>query len=155
MSENETKWSCEYCTYENYPSSIKCTMCRGSKPFISEDIYTLHGDESTASGPCEKIENTDTLDDCNYMNITNNIDDNSLAAAKTLHEHIQSLRVSQYSDLAQSLSQSRNNSPTASLTNIENARRTSQTKWICTVSFERPINKLPNNKFLICLDVYL
>lgn len=133
MSENGSKWSCEYCTYENFQSSVKCTMCRGSKPFISEDIYRLHGDESAASGPCEYQTNSDALDDCNYLNKPNNIEENSLASAKNLHEHLQSLRVSQYSDLAQSLSQSRNNSPPASLTNIENARRTFHSKWICSV----------------------
>ena len=25
------KWSCDYCTYENYPSSLKCVMCRAPK----------------------------------------------------------------------------------------------------------------------------
>lgn len=52
-------------------------------------------------------------------------------SANTLHEHIQPLRISQNSDLAQSLS--RNNSPPASLTNLENSRRTSQAKWMCQV----------------------
>lgn len=57
----EPKWACEYCTYENFPSSLKCTMCRGPKPFVSEDIYRLHGDNTvniddsfeTATGPIE------------------------------------------------------------------------------------------------------
>lgn len=31
MSEVK-KWVCEYCTYENWPSAIKCTLCRGMKP---------------------------------------------------------------------------------------------------------------------------
>lgn len=43
MSEPGTKWTCEYCTYENYPSSTKCTMCRGARPYVSEDIYQLRG----------------------------------------------------------------------------------------------------------------
>lgn len=57
----EPKWACEYCTYENYPSSLKCTMCRGPKPFVSEDIYRLCEDNTvniddsieTATGPIE------------------------------------------------------------------------------------------------------
>lgn len=62
MSNNkEPKWACEYCTYENYPSSLKCTMCRGPKPFVSEDIYRLNGENTinnddsfeTATGPLE------------------------------------------------------------------------------------------------------
>lgn len=32
MSELGAKWACEYCTYENWPSAIKCTMCRAQKP---------------------------------------------------------------------------------------------------------------------------
>lgn len=56
-----------------------------------------------------------------------------LVTPNTLHEHIQPLRISQQnSDLAQSLS--RNNSPPASLTNLENSRRTSQAKWLCQVN---------------------
>ncbi len=33
------KWKCEYCTYENYPATKKCTLCRAPKPpqFINED----------------------------------------------------------------------------------------------------------------------
>jgi len=38
------KWICEYCTYENFPSAQKCTMCRGAKPLITEDIYKLRKD---------------------------------------------------------------------------------------------------------------
>ncbi|XP_044003616.1 ubiquitin thioesterase trabid isoform X2 [Aphidius gifuensis] len=51
----KSKWNCEYCTYENWPSSLKCTMCRGAKPLFSEDIYKLRNSSpqrsSVASGP--------------------------------------------------------------------------------------------------------
>lgn len=47
MSE-DAKWVCEYCTYENFPSALKCTMCRGSKPLLNEDIFRLR-DESPNS----------------------------------------------------------------------------------------------------------
>ncbi|XP_059062964.1 ubiquitin thioesterase trabid-like [Achroia grisella] len=40
VAEN-TKWICEVCTYENYPLSRKCTMCRSSKPLLGEDIFKL------------------------------------------------------------------------------------------------------------------
>ncbi|CAH2005090.1 unnamed protein product [Acanthoscelides obtectus] len=136
MSESEKKWVCEYCTYENYPSSIKCTMCRGPKPFVSEDIYSLHGDTqhgdekfSSAVGPIEENKSKcvkctyNTSNECIMCGFPKTVSPN------TLHEHIQPLRISQHSDLAQSLS--RNNSPPASLTNLENTRRTTQSKWIC------------------------
>ncbi|XP_014010193.1 ubiquitin thioesterase Zranb1 [Salmo salar] len=32
MTELGTKWACEYCTFENWPSAIKCTMCRAQRP---------------------------------------------------------------------------------------------------------------------------
>lgn len=39
---------CEYCTYANYPSSLKCTMCQGSKPLLNEDIFRLNRNTTTA-----------------------------------------------------------------------------------------------------------
>lgn len=32
MTELGAKWACEYCTFENWPSAIKCTMCRAQRP---------------------------------------------------------------------------------------------------------------------------
>ncbi|KAK3932268.1 Ubiquitin thioesterase trabid [Frankliniella fusca] len=43
------KWTCEYCTYENWPSTLKCTMCRGAKPLLGEDIYRLQDEEDSLS----------------------------------------------------------------------------------------------------------
>ncbi|KAK2866733.1 hypothetical protein Q7C36_002789 [Tachysurus vachellii] len=31
MTDPHMKWACEYCTYENWPSAIKCTMCRAQR----------------------------------------------------------------------------------------------------------------------------
>lgn len=59
LGEGESKWTCEYCTYENWPSSLKCTMCRGTKPLLAEDIYRLRdpspqrSGSSVASGPVQ------------------------------------------------------------------------------------------------------
>ncbi|XP_072293624.1 ubiquitin thioesterase zranb1-B isoform X1 [Eucyclogobius newberryi] len=38
MSELAAKWACEYCTYENWPSAIKCTMCRAQRPSVGPII---------------------------------------------------------------------------------------------------------------------
>lgn len=46
MSE-ASKWICEYCTYENYPSALKCTMCRGAKPLLGENIFRLREESSS------------------------------------------------------------------------------------------------------------
>ena len=34
------KWSCEYCTYENWPATKRCTLCRASRrpQYITEDV---------------------------------------------------------------------------------------------------------------------
>ncbi|KAF1397138.1 Ubiquitin thioesterase ZRANB1, partial [Spheniscus humboldti] len=42
MTERGIKWACEYCTYENWPSAIKCTMCRAQRPsgtILTEDPF--------------------------------------------------------------------------------------------------------------------
>ncbi|XP_056623313.1 ubiquitin thioesterase zranb1-B isoform X2 [Triplophysa dalaica] len=42
MTDFGVKWSCEYCTYENWASAIKCTMCRAQRhnaPIITEEPF--------------------------------------------------------------------------------------------------------------------
>ncbi|XP_040922758.1 ubiquitin thioesterase ZRANB1 [Toxotes jaculatrix] len=42
MTEQKVKWACDYCTYENWPSAVKCTMCRAQRssgPIITEEPY--------------------------------------------------------------------------------------------------------------------
>ncbi|XP_070847436.1 ubiquitin thioesterase ZRANB1 [Chaetodon trifascialis] len=42
MTEQKIKWVCDYCTYENWPSAVKCTMCRAHRsrgPIITEEPY--------------------------------------------------------------------------------------------------------------------
>ncbi|XP_030631123.1 ubiquitin thioesterase ZRANB1 [Chanos chanos] len=44
MTELGVKWACEYCTYENWPSAIKCTMCRAQRPsgaIITEEPFKI------------------------------------------------------------------------------------------------------------------
>ncbi|XP_066521971.1 ubiquitin thioesterase ZRANB1 isoform X2 [Hoplias malabaricus] len=59
MTELGVKWACEYCTYENWQSAIKCTMCRAQRPsgtIITEEPFvsgsmldTPHGDSGSSS----------------------------------------------------------------------------------------------------------
>jgi ubiquitin thioesterase ZRANB1 len=46
MSDMARKWSCEYCTYENWPASKKCILCRAPKPmqFIDEEAIPAEQD---------------------------------------------------------------------------------------------------------------
>lgn len=42
MTDQRGKWACEYCTYENWPSANKCTMCSAPRmrgPIITEEPY--------------------------------------------------------------------------------------------------------------------
>ena len=32
MTDDHKKWTCEYCTYNNWPSAIKCTLCQARRP---------------------------------------------------------------------------------------------------------------------------
>ncbi|XP_014218263.1 ubiquitin thioesterase trabid isoform X2 [Copidosoma floridanum] len=70
--EPESKWNCEYCTYENWPSSLKCTMCRGAKPLLGEDIYRLRDPSpqrsasNVASGPVPPASDSYNLGSQNY-----------------------------------------------------------------------------------------
>ncbi|XP_038219771.1 ubiquitin thioesterase trabid [Zerene cesonia] len=41
VASDNAKWRCEMCTYENFPLSRKCTMCRAPKPCLGEDIFKL------------------------------------------------------------------------------------------------------------------
>ncbi|GJQ75890.1 putative zinc ion binding protein [Trypoxylus dichotomus] len=146
MSDSaEQKWICEYCTYANFPSSIKCTMCRGPKPYASENIYKLNDEKisntniiGSASGPCEnKVgRNRWACEVCTFINsskesLCTQCGSPAPISVNNIHEHIQPLRISQHSDIAQSLSRSRNSSPPASVTNMENSRRTNLAKWNC------------------------
>ena len=115
-----TKWACEYCTYENWPSSLKCTMCRGSKPLLGEDIYRLRDEsppssliEGSASGTSEH--DTPRLGNdgkwqckaCTYLNWQRathcaecRTPRSSTVTGTNLHEHLQPLRIGQQSDAA-------------------------------------------------------
>ncbi|XP_001602668.2 ubiquitin thioesterase trabid isoform X1 [Nasonia vitripennis] len=72
LGETESKWTCEYCTYENWPSSLKCTMCRGAKPLLGEDIYRLRdpspqrSGSNVASGPVPPASDSYNLSSQNY-----------------------------------------------------------------------------------------
>lgn len=46
-SSGGPKWMCDYCTYENYPSAIKCVMCKGQKPSL--DIFRLNSKNLASS----------------------------------------------------------------------------------------------------------
>lgn len=40
MTTTHQKWSCEHCTYENWPAAKKCTLCRAARrpQYITEDV---------------------------------------------------------------------------------------------------------------------
>lgn len=141
------KWTCDYCTYENFPSAIKCTMCRAPRPFQSEDIFGLYDHHQSAenaspqaelqlgASACQRAASPpSSCKACTYLNRGRDKSCIQCGTANNLHEHIQPLRISpSNADLAASLPRSRNNSPPASLTNLENSRRSKESKWNCIV----------------------
>lgn len=83
------KWSCEYCTYENWPATKKCVLCRAPKPpqYIDEDapveqdIYKMAplvypdaigpcSSHSTSSQPVvsDPVSQKWTCQTCTYLN---------------------------------------------------------------------------------------
>lgn len=87
QQQQPAKWICEYCTYENYPLSLKCTMCKGQKPLLNENIFRLsptqqlsttkRSTSNLASGPSTALPSgeNDTSDKwscaaCTYLNLS-------------------------------------------------------------------------------------
>lgn len=122
------KWSCVYCTYENWPSAVKCTLCRGPKPtqLIAEeasrqeerDIYNLAPLISTSDNGngIQNLINRDTgnpfnkwlCPTCTYMNwpratkcaqcLTQRKRSSPTSITTLSHDHLQPLHVSVNSD---------------------------------------------------------
>lgn len=46
--EDDGKWTCHVCTYSNWSSSVKCTMCLARRS--AEDIYRLQGEVQGEGG---------------------------------------------------------------------------------------------------------
>ncbi|XP_023343890.1 ubiquitin thioesterase ZRANB1 [Eurytemora carolleeae] len=60
FTKRERKWRCDYCTYDNWPTTTKCVMCRGQKPggfSQGQDIYSLDRMERPPSPPGQNIFN--------------------------------------------------------------------------------------------------
>ena len=51
MTESHPKWICEYCTYNNWYSSIKCTLCHAPKPV---QLITSPTQDSSSSSLVEE-----------------------------------------------------------------------------------------------------
>lgn len=135
-------------------------MCRGHRPFVSEDIYRLHEttDEANVASNSWDLEadskseskssanNRWMCETCTYLNLDKDtmcVKCGSLANAMTsrtneleLYEPIKPLRIASSEHLAaQSFTRLRNNSPPASNINLENSRRCNKepAKWNCHI----------------------
>lgn len=104
-SISQSKWTCEYCTYENFPNALKCTMCRGAKPLLGEDIYRLHKNEpspTNAAGPCSN-ENLGkwACDFCTCINFQKNKECSECrnprypVTAENIHDHFRPLKINE------------------------------------------------------------
>lgn len=53
--EEQCKWKCSRCTFENWPRSSKCTICRSSKPSsppVTPLISTMTSEEGSSLSQC-------------------------------------------------------------------------------------------------------
>ena len=54
-TEEQCKWKCAKCTYENWPRSTKCALCRSSKPSsppLTPLISTVVSEEGSSLSQC-------------------------------------------------------------------------------------------------------
>ncbi|XP_050357814.1 ubiquitin thioesterase trabid [Nymphalis io] len=58
-TDSSNKWKCDMCTYENFPLSRKCTMCRSLKPSLGEDIFKLQ--DGASALPTQDICGADAI----------------------------------------------------------------------------------------------
>ncbi|TGZ66416.1 hypothetical protein CRM22_005351 [Opisthorchis felineus] len=67
-----TKWSCPVCTYENWPASTKCTICRTprSSALIEEEMQRLKVCPKKVDEPnvSEESEHSVACSSCTYLN---------------------------------------------------------------------------------------
>lgn len=103
---SQQKWTCEYCTYENFPNALKCTMCRGAKPIsFGEDIFRIHKNEpspTNAAGPCINENSLKwSCDVCTFLNLPKNKDccecrsPRYPVTADNIHEQFRPLRITE------------------------------------------------------------
>ncbi|TMW39915.1 hypothetical protein DOY81_015008 [Sarcophaga bullata] len=64
------KWACNTCTYENFPKSLKCSMC--GNPRDSNSSATAHSIENNASGISNNQTNITCSDKLNDTVSSNN-----------------------------------------------------------------------------------
>lgn len=110
MSYDQSKWSCDYCTYENYPNAIKCTMCRGPRTRLSEDIYKLSSDNPSigaSSGLNKKADSCSSKWACEVCTFINQSRCRECSQCRTarpaiiasnLHEQLKPLKISDSSE---------------------------------------------------------
>ncbi|XP_039291537.1 ubiquitin thioesterase trabid [Nilaparvata lugens] len=106
------KWTCEYCTFANFPSALKCTMCRGAKPLLNENIFRLR-DEGSASSGSSAYEWPTAAEECSNSRPTND-------ATDLLQEGLKPLRISDHSDAVPSAASSVDSKWSCSVCTYEN-----------------------------------
>ncbi|KAK2712747.1 hypothetical protein QYM36_011443 [Artemia franciscana] len=106
-----TKWKCDYCTFLNWPSSQKCTMCRALRPLRLISPTSSKLDIATESKICSTQDSADKGDDnkwscgaCTYLNWPRSLrctqcqsprlnDSDTVINADNIHERIAPLKL--------------------------------------------------------------
>lgn len=63
LAAKTIKWTCQTCTYENFPKSLCCSLCRNPKPCIEGEIFSA---------------SRNTAKDNNKSHVSRNVDETSL-----------------------------------------------------------------------------
>ncbi|ESO93147.1 hypothetical protein LOTGIDRAFT_232866 [Lottia gigantea] len=161
----EGKWSCDYCTYDNFPAAKRCTLCRGLRPqqLITEsvdqeqDIYKMaslmtRSAESPSNVICSGSSGSDSnkwaCHMCTYLNWPK-----ALKCLQCLTPRRKSSPTSSASSKMEPLSvnvnneESRSGRSTPNRTAVASHTRTG-TKWTCRACTYDNYPK--NTKCIIC-----
>lgn len=73
MSRQGCKWTCQHCTYENWPKALRCTICLNSRPTLIEeeasseerDIYKI---SPLVQEPLPNLYHKWACSKCTYLN---------------------------------------------------------------------------------------
>ncbi|KAK2712748.1 hypothetical protein QYM36_011443 [Artemia franciscana] len=157
-----TKWKCDYCTFLNWPSSQKCTMCRALRPLRLISPTSSKLDIATESKICSTQDSADKGDDnkwscgaCTYLNWPRSLrctqcqsprlnDSDTVINADNIHERIAPLKLTGSPTASRGSppsSVSKGASPEFEACNTRSNSPQTTSKWKCEVCTYENWNK--------------
>ncbi|KAL7047012.1 hypothetical protein ACKWTF_002765 [Chironomus riparius] len=134
--EKVSKWQCETCTYLNFYKSIRCVMCKYSKPAV--EIISLSPTLTETTTLVEPVESRNDISDENSRKLCNNsssprnsifINRNDSSPTASLLDDVKKLEIhTSDPDINGKFQNNKNNSPLASSSNLAATTTTTTTK---------------------------